>query len=32
LQEEYLLVSKWLKDERNNGEGYFNFLELKEKD
>jgi len=31
LQEEYVLVSKWLKDEKNNEEGYFNFLELKEK-
>ena len=31
LRENYSLVSKWLKDENNNEEGYFNFLELKEK-
>jgi hypothetical protein len=31
LQEEYVLISKWLKDEKNNEEGYFNFLELREK-
>jgi len=29
LQENYSLVSKWLKDEKNNEEGYFNFLERK---
>jgi len=31
LKEEYLLVSKWIKDEKNNEEGFLNFLELKEK-
>jgi len=31
LQEDYALVSKWLKDRKNNEAGYFNFLELKEK-
>ena len=31
LRDEYSLVSKWLKDEKNNEEGFFNFLELKEK-
>ncbi|RKY90650.1 MAG: hypothetical protein DRQ13_12335 [Ignavibacteriae bacterium] len=31
LQEKYVLVSIWLKDGKNNEAGYFNFLELKEK-
>jgi hypothetical protein len=29
LLEEYLMISEWLKDEKNNEEGYFNFLERK---
>jgi hypothetical protein len=31
LKERYLLVSKWLKDEQNNEEGYFTFLQRKDK-
>ena len=31
LFEEYRLVSKWLKDEKNNEEGYFTFLQRKDK-
>ena len=27
LKEDYVLVSKWLKDDKNNEEGYFTFLE-----
>jgi len=31
LKDDYTLVSKWLKDEKNNEEGYFTFLERKRK-
>jgi arabinofuranosyltransferase len=31
LLEEYMLVSKWFKDEKNNEEGYFTFLQRKDK-
>jgi arabinofuranosyltransferase len=31
LREEYMIISKWLKDEKNNEEGYFTFLQRKDK-